>query len=288
MGEIEWPAVLYPQGHPYAHTVIGTHEDLEAAKLQEVKDFFATWYVPNNASIVIAGDFDPAKVKPVVERYFAGIAKKDLPARTAPAPVAAPEKKLVTVPDQVDLPQLTLLFHSPAGYADGDVECRLLASLLADGESSRLYVKLVKAGLAQDVAAMQYPTQLGGTFLIQTTASEGVAMDKIRAVIEAELADLAKTPPTAAEMERLHNQSEYGFLAGLEPLQDRAEMLNRYWAYTGSPDYLDKDLARYRASTADGLSKAAATWLSPSLAGAVLVVPEDQYKAPAPTTQGGK
>lgn len=274
VGELEWPGAMYPAGHPYAHTVIGTHEDLQAATLQDVKDFFATWYVPNNASLVVAGDFDPARVKPLIQSYFGHIPRRELPARATPAPVAGPQKPRVVVPDQVDLPQVTMLWHSPSGYTEGDVELRLLAALLTEGESSRLYQKLVKAGLAQEVWAYQYPTLLGGMFLIQATAMEGVAIEKIEGIIHAELAAVAKAPPSADEMTRLRNQAEYAFLAGLQPLQERAETLNRYWAYTGTPDWLAKDLARTRAATADGLSGAAAKYLTPALGAAVVVVPE--------------
>ena len=284
VGELEWPGVLFPKDHPYGHTVIGTHEDLEAAKLDEIQGFFATWYVPNNASLVVAGDFDPAEVKAVINQYFAPLAGKPLPERVSPGTVSTPQKARVTVPDQVDLPQITMLWHSPAAFAKDDVECKMLASLLAEGESSRLYVKLVKAGLAQEVMAYQDAKQLGGGFLLQATAMEGVPIEKIEGIIQAEIAAIVRTPPTAAEMERLHNQSEYEFLAGLQPLQNRAEMINHYLAYTGDPNYLAKDLARYRAVTAQGVSAAAATWLQPSLGGAVVVLPEEMMAAPAAST----
>lgn len=286
VGELEWAGLLFAKDHPYGHTVIGTHDDLEAAKLQEIKDFFATWYVPNNASLVVAGDIDPVAIKPVIEQYFGHLPQRALPARVSPAAVTSVQKARVIVPDQVDLPQVTMLWHSPAAFTKDDVECQMLASLLAEGESSRLYVKLVKAGLAQEVLAYQNALSLGGTFLIQATAMEGVSIEKIEGIIQDELAAIARTPPSAAEMERLHNQSEYAFLAGLQPLQNRAEMINRYLAYTGDPNYLAQDLARYRGVTAQGIAAATAAWLQPSAGGAVVVVPEASIAAPngAPTT----
>jgi zinc protease len=274
VGWIEVPALMYPQGHPYAHSVIGTHEDLQAATLQDVKDFFATWYVPNNASLVVAGDFDPATVKPVIERYFGRLARKALPERLAAAPQDRPQKPRVEVTDQVQFPQVNLFFHTPGAYREGDAEVDLVGDLLASGESSRLYRRLVLGGLAQEVEAEQMPTAHGSLFMVSATAAEGVGVPELEAAIRAELTALGSTAPTAAEMERLKNQFEYTFLAGIEPVRERAELLNRYWAYTGSPDHLAADLARYRAVTPEGLRNAAATWLKPELAGVVVVLPE--------------
>lgn len=281
---LEVPGLMYPAGHPYAHTVIGTHEDLQAASLQDVKDFFATWYVPNNASLVIAGDFDSATIKPIVAQYFSHIPSRPLPARATPAPVTAPQKARVEVPDQVQFPQVNLFWHTPASYAEGDAELQLLAALLGEGESSRLYETLVVGGLAQELTVMQMPTQLGSAFLVSATAMEGVTPERLETVIQKELAKVATTPPTPAEMARLKNQFEYGFLAGLEPLLQRATQLNEYDAYTGSPDYLAKDLARFRGATAEGLQKVAATYLKPELTARVVVVPE----ATPPEAKEGK
>ncbi len=271
---LEVPTALYPAGHPYAHTVIGSHEDLQAASLQDVKDFFATWYVPNNASLVVAGDFDPAAVKPLIEKYFGSIPSRVLPERAKAEPVAAPQKPRVEVTDQVQFPQVNLFWHTPAAYAEGDAELQLVASLLGEGESSRLYEALVVEGLAQDVQVAQMPTALGSAFIVSATAMEKVTPDRLEAAIMKEIGELAATPPSTAEMERLKNNFEYGFLSGLESLLGRATQLNEYDAYTGSPDYLAKDLARYRGATAEGLTKAAATWLKPDLAARVVVRPE--------------
>lgn len=279
VGQLEVPALMYPKGHPYDHTVIGSHEDLTAASVDDVKAFFASWYVPNNASLVVAGDFDPAAVKPVIEAYFGGIAKHELPTRPNPAVVAAPQKARVTVEDDVDYPQINVYFHTPGSFQSGDAEVQLLGSLLAGGESSRLYKQLVIGGLAQDVSADQMPTKYGSLFVISATANEDVTVAQLETAINAELRQVAVTPASAGEMDRLHNQFEYGFLEGLESLQNRAVQLNQYWAYTGSPDYLAKDLARFRDATAAGLRDAAAKWLKPEQAGVVIVNPR---------TEGGK
>ena len=157
MVEIELTTALYPAGHPYAHSVIGSHEDLEAATTADVQGFFNTWYVPNNASLVVAGDFDPAQARVWVDRYFGGITRRDLPARAVPAPVSAPQKLSVQISDQVEFPQLNLFWHSPGKFKPGDAELAMVAELLGTGESARLYTKLVDAGLAQEIGVSRTP-----------------------------------------------------------------------------------------------------------------------------------
>jgi predicted Zn-dependent peptidase len=274
MVEIELSPALFPEGHPYAHTTIGSHEDLQAATVQDVKDFFATWYVPNNASLVVAGNFKAEEVKPLIAQYFGAVAPHELPARANPAPVTTIQKKDVQITDQVQFPQLNLAWHSPAKYAGGDAEMQLAASLLGGGESSRLYKRLVIGGLAQDLEVYQYPLRLGGVFMVTAIPAEGVTVDQIQAVVEEEIAKLAAEPPSAEEMERLKNQVRHEFLAGLEPLQDRAEQLNRYGAYTGDPAYLATDLAAFQNATAAGISAQVKQWLSPDQHTRIVVVPE--------------
>ncbi len=273
VGELEVPSLMYPKGHPYDHTVIGSHEDLTAASVDDVKQFFASWYVPNNASLVVAGDFDPAAVKLVIAGYFGVIPKQALPERPHPEAVVASQKARVTVEDDVDYPQINLYFHTPGSFQPGEAEIQLLGSLLGGGESSRLYRDLVIGGLAQDVSADQMPTKYGSLFVISATANDGVSVQQMETAIDAELRKVVATPASAPEMERLHNQFEYGFLDNLQSLQNRAVQLNQYWAYTGSPDYLVKDLARFRDATAEGLRDAAARWLTPEQAGIVVVNP---------------
>ncbi len=274
VGWLEVPGLMYPPGHPYAHTVIGSHEDLEAATLGDVKDFFSTWYVPNNASLVVAGDFDPVQAKAWIARYFAAIPPRPLPPRAAPPPVTSPQSPRVAVRDQVPFPQVNLFWHTPAAFEPEDAEVQLLASLLAEGESSRLYRSLVVTGLASEVDAAQMPTQLGSMLVVSATAAEGVGAAQLEAAVLAEVRACASTAATPSEMERLKNATEHEALDGLQSLLTRATWLNQYWAYTDTPDGLAADLARYRAATAESMRAAAARWLAPERAGVVVVEPE--------------
>ncbi len=279
MVEIELCTALFPDGHPYAHSVIGSHEDLQAASVDDVKGFFANWYVPNNASLVVAGDFNPDEAKRWVEAYFGGLPRRELPARLEPAPVLAAQKASVTLTDQVDAPQLNLFWHSPAKYQAGDAEMQLVADLLGSGENARLYRRLVDAGLAQEVDVFQYGLHHGGIFGVTVIPMEGVTLAQLDVIVLEELARLANAPPTAAEMEGLRNQHAIATFRDLEPLQNRAEALNRYWAYTGSPAWLGKDVARFADASAPSLSAVVAQWLPADKASRIVVNPQPPVAA---------
>jgi zinc protease len=178
--------------------------------------------VPNNACLVVAGDFDPEVVKADIARYFGPVPSRAMPSRPAPDPWSGIVQASTTIQDRVDADQLNLFFHTPAWFAPGQAEVNLLATLLADGESSRLYKKLVATGLAQEVDAYDNALQYGGIFKISVTAMPDASTTEIESIVRAELDSLAAAPPTPEEMEWLHNQAAYASLTNLEPLQNRA------------------------------------------------------------------
>ena len=253
--EIIAPA-LYPEGHPYHHTVIGSHEDLEAATLDDVKNFFATHYVPGNASLVVAGDFDPEKVKEVIAASFGAV-----PARPVPSPPPAPTASLTrevrrVAVDDVQYPRLYLVWHSPASYRDGDAEMDLIAEILAGGESSRLYKRLVmELRLAQDVTSFQDSKELGSEFHVEVTAVPGADLERIKVETLAVIAGLKADGPTETELKRVVASTESAFLRRMENLASRADSINRYRHYLGVADGFQWDLDRYlHASAGDVLS----------------------------------
>ncbi len=197
------PEEIYPADHPYHHPVIGAHEDLEAATVADVKDFFDTYYVPNNASLVVAGDFDPAEVKKEVEKYFAWIPARPTPARPEPTVLPPFGGKSMTVTDKVKLPLTKLVWRGPAEFTDGSPACQVLAMVLAGGKSSRLERAMrLEHQLAQSVDASCDTNKLAGTFEIQAIALPGHTLDELEPVIDAELARLAADGPEAAEVAR--------------------------------------------------------------------------------------
>lgn len=260
---IIWEAMspaLYPADHPYGHTVIGTHEDLQAATLDDVIRFFDTWYVPNNASLVIAGDFDPETAKQWVSNYFGPLKTGVLPERASPAPPAMPQQAVVETTDNVQIPLTVMAWHTPAVLQEGDATFDVLASILGDGRSSRLYEDLItNTSTALEAGAWQYSQKLGSIFALTGKPAEGTALEELEASLQRHLGAIAKDGPTAAEMDRVLNQLEASFVGDLEGLQARASALNRYHYLAGTPDYVNQDLERYRKVTAADVQAAAAT-----------------------------
>jgi predicted Zn-dependent peptidase len=254
IAELVIPEAMYPPGHPYHHPVIGSHEDLEAATLQDVVSFFRTWYVPGNASLVVAGDFDPAVARELVERTFGAVPAKAVPQPRSAPPVALEGEIARTEFDEVQFPRLVLVWHSPAAYRPGDAELDLAGAILSDGNGSRLRKRLVlEERLARDVSAFQMSQELGSLFQVEVTAAEGAELDQLKRIALEVVQGLAEKGPTDAELERAKAAAESRFLRRSEGLQARADLLNTYLAYFGKADAFDEDLARTTRATADGI-----------------------------------
>jgi predicted Zn-dependent peptidase len=245
---------LYPADHPYHHEVIGSMEDLSAASVDDVKNFFRTYYAPNNACLVIAGDFDPARTKELVERYFGPIPPGVPVVRRAGGEVRLPAAQRIAMEAKIQQPQLYVDYPSPANFAPGDRELDLLANVLGNGKASRLYKRLVyELKIAQSVSASQQSQLLASTFEITATPMPGHTVDEILAVIDQEIAALKAKPIADAELDRAKNQIESEAVRSLEPLLARAERLQSYNYLLKDPGFLTEDLRRYRAVQADGL-----------------------------------
>ena len=259
--EVLLPPVLYPPGHPYAHSVIGSHEDLQAASLEDVKAFFHRYYVPANASLVVAGDFDPAEAKAVIAKTFGAVPARPAPTQPVVPRFGGPDAprldaiRRIVATDQVQFPKLTLVWHSPAFFQPGDAEMDLIASLLTDGPSSRLHRRLVtEMELAQSVRAYQASRELGSEFHIETIATPGADLDTIRATILEEIDRLAADGPEADELRRVKIQRESDFLRGMEGLFQRADAMNRYHHFFGTADGFQRDLDRWLGADASDVT----------------------------------
>jgi len=258
---LELPRVLYPEGHPYAHSVIGSHEDLQAATLEDVISFFDTWYVPSNASLVVAGDFDEQQVKEDIQTMFGAIPPfSGMIGKVETEDVDTPVQPLTELTDQVQIPLTVMAWHTPASLQPGDADLDLVAAILADGRASRLYNRLVHTDqTALEVSATQWSQHLSSVFIIEGKPTPEHTIEEMEATIMEELTRLAEEGPTDEELERAKNQTSMSFLRNLENLRSRASILNRYHVLTGEPDYLEKDLERYRVATKQSVQAAAAT-----------------------------
>jgi zinc protease len=277
---IELPAMLYPSSHPYSWSTIGSMEDLTNASFEDVARFFRTYYVPNNASLVIAGDIDIDATRKLVEKWFSEIPRgKPVPALAPPTPVLDGVKKK-TITDRVQLPRLYMGWHTPGLFRPGDATLDIVANLLAGGKNSRLYKRLVyDLQIAQDVSAFQQSQALGSNFFIITTARPGQSLDKLQAVIDEELDRMRASPPEAREMTRALNQIEANFYRAMERVGGfggKADQLNSYYKTTGSPDSFARDLERYRAVTAADVKTAVEQYLPKDRRVELSVVPGDK------------
>jgi zinc protease len=278
--ELELDGLLYPKGHPYSWSTIGSMEDLSAATHEDVQEFFRTFYAPNNASLVIAGDIDYERTKALVEKWFSEIPKgKPVP------PVAPPAAMLTgvtrkTMTDKVQLPRLYLAWLTPASYRPGDAALDVVASVLSGGKNSRLYKRLVyDLQVAQDVQAYQQSQALGSSFFVVATARPGKSLDEIQKVIDEEIDRLAATPPEPRELERVKNQIEASFLRRAERVGGffgKADQLNAYYTLTGTPDFFEEDLARYRALDAGDVVSATRRFLPRDRRVELVVMPEEK------------
>ena len=273
-------AELYPPEHPYSWPTIGSMADLDAASMDDVSSFFRTYYAPNNAILAVAGDVDVADVRALVERHFAHIERGPaVPAILAPATSLETDRRRI-LEDDVTLPRLYMAWHSPGYFQPGDAEMDVLASVLADGKTSRLYRSLVyERQTAQDVSAFQSSGQLGSSFWVVVTARPGVDLDEMEAAVREEVARLAAEGPTQRELERSVNGIETGFVDALQTVGGfggKADRLNLYEFYLGDPGFVQRDLARYSAITTDALRESAARRLAERNAVILSVVPRGE------------
>jgi zinc protease len=193
---------------------------------------------------------------------------------TTPAVPRAPRVRRMTITDRVALPRVTLLWHSPALFAPGDATCDLLASILGEGKSSRLYRDLVyRRQIAQDVTVYQESRRLSSLFRIEVTASPGHTPAELERAIDGHLATLRARLPSRREVDRARRRIEADFVRRLEPLADRAGLLNHYQFHRGDPGALQYDLERYRRLTAEDLRRTASALLRPVRRLTIVVLP---------------
>ncbi|XXY46728.1 pitrilysin family protein [Sorangium sp. So ce269] len=269
-------AAMFPESHPYHLLTIGTPEDLDAARMDDVQAFFKTFYVPNNATLVVAGDIDRARTKELVNRYFSSIPKgAPPPVVSKPDPGDLATEKRLEIEADVELPRLTISWVTPPSFAPGDAELDLVANVLSSGKTSRLYKRLVyDLQIAQDVFAGQQSSQLASTFQITATLKKGKSPEQALKLIDAELEKLRKAPPTQDEHDRARAKLLSDLVFSMEQVTARANAINNYNQLAGDPGYFPKDVARYETATAADLQKATADLLPQGRRVIALVTPK--------------
>jgi zinc protease len=255
-------AIMYPENHPYHWLTIGSMEDLTAASQDDVKAFFRQYYVPNNASLVIAGDFNPKDARKMVEKYFGPIQKGSNITRPNPAVPKLDGVIRKVYEDSVQLPRLYLVWHTvPQGDKD-EPALDILASVLSNGRGSRLQSKLVfDKQIVQDVNAGHPTGEIAGTFQITATARPQKTLDEIEQEINIEIERIKKDPPTAEEVARAVARLESQTIYGLQTVLGKADSMNSNATFFGKPNMFQQQLDEIRRVTPADVTRVANTYL---------------------------
>jgi zinc protease len=278
-------SAMFPPDHPYHWPTIGSAEDLRAASLDDVRNFFQTYYHPANASLALAGDLETAQAFELAEKYFGDLAPGPAVQRVR-AQAALKDSATLLLEDRVELPRLYLSWHSPAMFAAEDAELDIAADVLAHGKTSRLYKTLVyERRVATDVSAYQQSRELSGMFQIACTAAAGISLTELETAVRAAVEQLAGAGVTDAELERGLAQTEAQFIYRLQTIGGfggKSDQLNAYNTFVGDPGYFDRDRQRYVNITSKGVAGAAAAWLVKAPSVSLSVVPRGRRELALP------
>ena len=261
---------------PYAHTVIGSMADLDAAKLPDVQAFFDTYYAPNNVTLVVVGDFSTTELRRLVNEYFAGVpshAQPEMPRCEVPSAGKGPVRREVR-DAQANLDLVMRLYRMPEHRSADTPALELLSIVLGQGESSRLNVGVVrreKAAVAIGSLQNPYGSRNGpGVWALYGIVNQGVSAERLDSLLEIQLDSVRANGVTAAELEKAKNVAQAGFIANRETTFGKAEELQHYRTFHASIDEINTDLDKLLAVTSDDVKRVAATYLDP--AGLTLVI----------------
>jgi len=242
---------LYPEGHPYSWDVIGSLEDLQSATLEDVRDFYQKWYGVNNATLVLAGDFETKQARAWIKKYFGELEPRPETENLPPMPVSiAKNKSLYHEDNFAKLPELTLTYPTIEQYQDEAYALDLLSDLLSDGKDSVLYQTLVEQDkLAPSVRARSQSSEIAGIFQVRVRAFDGIQLDKVKASIDKAVAKFAKNGYTDEQLARIMTRRETDFYNGLTSVFNKASTLAQHNEFAGDPNLITTEIERYRNVT---------------------------------------
>jgi zinc protease len=270
-------AMMYPPEHPYHHSVIGSMEDLDAASLEDVQQFFRTYYAPNNAVLTLVGDIDVQRARDLVERYFGSIPRgADIPPipGTTELPATLGGEIRERVEQDISLARVYHAYRTPR-YGDDDFYAGYVASyILGYGRAALLYRTLIRdQQLAQDVVAYAFPIVVGSSLLVLwATARPGVDVDALDDAVSAQVAALADV--SEEDVERALAILEVRHLEDLQTVDERADRLSMHATLFGDPGRINTELARIRAVTAEEVRAFARSYMQPENRGVLTYVPK--------------
>jgi len=248
---------LYPAGHPYSWQVIGSLDDLQAATLQDVKDFFNRWYVPNNVTLTIAGDFDTTQAKAWVEKYFGEIPRGQDVEKLEKQPVQLAETKLLYHEDNfARLPQLSVTWPTVYQYHPDSYALDILANYLSRGKRAPLYKVLVEEKKLTDaVSARQFSSEIAGQYSVRVTAFNGTSLDTVNAAINEALARFEQEGISKEDLDRIKAGQETAFYNGLASVDGKGFSLAQYAIFAGDPGFIKQDIKNILAVTSDDVMR---------------------------------
>jgi zinc protease len=266
---------LYPTSHPYSWPVIGYMEDLSAASLDDVKNFFRTYYAPNNACLVVSGDIQPYDVKPLVEKYFGSITRGKTFERPKPAPMKTMKQERMMYEDKVQLPRLYMDWHTVPGHSRENAVLDVLGSILSRGKNSRLYKSLVyEKQIAQSAFASQDGSEIAGTFETQVTAKPGKTLTEMEQNVNEILNTVLKEGVTQNEIDKEVISQEVQVINRAATVLGKANSLASFYSYTGNPGNINTEIEFYRGITPQEVLIVAKKYLNKDAAVVLSVVPE--------------
>ncbi|MES2337606.1 MAG: pitrilysin family protein [Pseudomonadota bacterium] len=268
---------LYPADHPYSWMVIGSMADLDAAQLSDVQEFYRRWYTPNNSTLTVAGDFDPAQAKAWIAKYFGEIPRGDAAARPAQRPVTLTAAKSLAYEDAyAKLPQLSIAWPTVGVSSPDAVALDVLFDLLTDGRDAALTKVLVDdKKLTDKVDMYQWDSEIAGEAVIQTRAYDGVSLDSVKAAIDQALKGFRVDPAALTRAKTLKEAATY---AQIGDVDGKATAIARYEAQTGDANFLDTYLTRLRALTPADIDRVFRRYIAGRPSVSVSAVPKGQAK----------
>ena len=269
---------LYPENHPYNWTVIGDLADLQAATLDDVREFYSTFYVPSNATMVIAGDFEIKETKEKVQRWFGEIkAGKAMEAMPAQPVTLDKTKKLYHLDNFAKLPEIRLTFPTVEQYHKDSYALDALAEILSSGKQAALYQTIVEQKkLAPSVYSWNRSEEIAGTFTILVRGNVGTQLDVIYQAIEESLTSFEKNGFTSNQLTKIKAEQETSFYYEIESILDKAQKLGEYNEYAGSPEFIKQDIANITAVTMADVKRVFQKYIKNKNSIITSFVPKDQ------------
>ncbi|HEX6315169.1 MAG TPA: pitrilysin family protein [Gemmatimonadaceae bacterium] len=271
------PALCFPPEHPFHHSLMGSMEDLSAASLEDVAEFFRTWYTPDNATLSIAGDVEVSEARELVERHFGwisrGIGRPVLTNLDVPPTFGGTRREAVA--DDVAVPRIFLAFRTPVFGSPGYYAASAIAGILGTGRGSRLHTTLVRERqVASAVAAFTFDLSKGSDLLvIDATARPGVRLEQLESAVSEVIDELQQRGTRPGERDRVLAQAETEFVTSLQGAGDRAEQLSRFATYFGEPRLLNDQLQRYHAVSDEAIAQLARERLGDDNRASLVYVP---------------